>query len=120
MISSGTNLEFPFLRQRQCLSLKSRSHSTGLSLTAQACQTDGMATKPKRPRDTNQLAKFITDLATGELELPKTDEGKDPAAVALGRKGGLKGGKARADKLSAKRRAEISKLAASARWKKRH
>lgn len=76
-----------------------------------------MPTKPKRPRDANQLAKFITDLATGEIELPKTDEGKDPAAVALGRKGGLKGGKARADSLSAKRRAAIAKKAAKARWK---
>lgn len=83
------------------------------------CQTDRMATKPKRPRDTNQLAKFITDIATGEVELPKTDDGKDPAAVALGRKGGLKGGKARADKLSTKRRAEIAKKAAAARWAKR-
>ncbi|MDR5726738.1 MAG: histone H1 [Terriglobia bacterium] len=74
-------------------------------------------TKPKRPRDTNQLAKFIVDLATGEAELPKTDEGKDPAAVALGRRGGLKGGKARADSMTAKRRAEIAKKAAQARWK---
>lgn len=76
----------------------------------------GMATKPKRPRDTNQLAKFITDIATGEIELPKTDEGKDPAAVALGRKGGLKGGKARAKSLTAKRRVEIAKKAAAKRW----
>jgi hypothetical protein len=57
-------------------------------------QTADMSTKPKRPRDANQLAKLIADIATGEAELPKTDEGKDPAAVALGRKGGLKGGKA--------------------------
>ncbi|AMN48085.1 histone H1 [Steroidobacter denitrificans] len=77
-----------------------------------------MATKSKRPRDTNQLAKFITDVATGEVELPKTDEGKDPAAVALGRKGGLKGGKARASMLSADQRAKIAKLAAQARWKR--
>lgn len=77
-----------------------------------------MATKPKRPRDTNQLAKFITDIATGALEMPKTDEGKNPAAVALGRKGGLKGGKARARKLSADDRAKIAKRAAEARWKK--
>lgn len=70
----------------------------------------------KRPRDANQLAKFITDLATGEIELPKTDEGKDPAAVALGRKGGLKGGKARAESLTAKRRVAIAKKAAKARW----
>lgn len=78
-----------------------------------------MATKPKRPRDTNQLAKFITDIATGEAELPKTDDGKDPAAVALGRKGGLKGGRARADSLSAKKRSEIAKKAAKARWSNR-
>jgi hypothetical protein len=70
----------------------------------------------KRPRDANQLAKFIADVATGAAELPKTDEGKDPAAVALGRRGGLKGGKARAEALSKKRRAEIAKKAAKARW----
>ncbi|NGY06151.1 histone H1 [Solimonas terrae] len=77
-----------------------------------------MATKPKRPRDTNQLAKFITDIASGEVEMPKTDDGKDPAAVALGRKGGLKGGAARAQKLTAEERSEIAKKAAKARWKK--
>lgn len=66
----------------------------------------GMAKKPKRPRDPNQLAKLIADIATGEVELPKTEDGKDPAAVALGRKGGLKGGKARAESLSAARRTE--------------
>jgi hypothetical protein len=74
--------------------------------------------KPKRPRDTNQLAKFISDLATGEVTEPiKSDDGKDPAAVSLGRKGGLKGGKARADALSPKRRSQIAKKAAAARWK---
>jgi hypothetical protein len=73
----------------------------------------------KRPRDANQLAKLVTDLATGAVELPKTDDGKDPAAVALGRKGGLKGGKARAASLSKKRRAEIAKKAAAARWRVR-
>lgn len=76
------------------------------------------SSKAKRPRDTNQLAKFITDIATGEVELPKTDEGKDPAAVALGRKGGLKGGRARAEKLSDRRRRQIAKTAAKARWGK--
>lgn len=75
-----------------------------------------MATKSKRPRDTNQLAKFITDLATGEVELPKTEDGKDPAAVALGRKGGLKGGKARAEALSPTKRKRIAVKAAKARW----
>ena len=77
-----------------------------------------MATKPKRPRDTNQLAKFIVDLATGEAELPKSDDGKDPAAVSLGRRGGLKGGAARAKKLTPERRADIAKKAAAARWGK--
>ena len=73
--------------------------------------------KPKRPRDTNQLAKFITDLATGEIE-GKTEDGKNPAAVALGRLGGQKGGKARAESLTKKRRSEIAKKAAKSRWKK--
>lgn len=71
----------------------------------------------KRPRDPNQLAKLIADIATGEVQDAKTDDGKDPAAVSLGRRGGLKGGKARAAKLSAKKRTEIAKKAAKARWK---
>ena len=73
----------------------------------------------KRPRDVNSLAKFITDVATGQADLPKTDHGKDPAAVALGRKGGLKGGKARAAKLSDRRRSEIAQKAAAKRWSKK-
>ena len=71
--------------------------------------------KQKRPRDPNQLAKFIVDIATGEKT--EGESGKDPAAVALGRKGGLKGGNARRGALSDKRRAEIAKKAALARWK---
>lgn len=76
-----------------------------------------MAKTPKRPRDANKLAKCIVDLATGEAEEEKPDEGKDPAAVALGRKGGLKGGRARARKLSAEERSDIARLAAKARWR---
>lgn len=75
-----------------------------------------MAQNPKRPRDPNQLAKLIADIATGEVTETKTDDGKDPAAVALGRKGGLKGGAARAKKLTAEERSEIAKKAAKARW----
>ncbi|MBS0193180.1 MAG: hypothetical protein JSR34_02970 [Proteobacteria bacterium] len=75
-------------------------------------------TKPKRPRDTNMLAKLIVDIATGDVEDKKPDDGKDPAAVALGRKGGLKGGAARAAKLTAKQRSAIAKKAASSRWTK--
>jgi hypothetical protein len=73
----------------------------------------------KRPRDINSLAKFITDVATGQLELPKTSDGKDPAAVALGRKGGLKGGRARAEKLTPERLRLIAETAAKARWAKK-
>lgn len=73
---------------------------------------------PKRPRDTNKLAKSIVDLATGEAQEENPDEGKDPAAVALGRKGGLIGGKARAAKLTPDERSEIARIAATARWKK--
>lgn len=75
------------------------------------------SSKPKRPRDVNQLAKVITDEATGQAP-PKADpdEGKNPNAVALGRLGGLKGGKARARKLSKERRSEIAKNAAEQRW----
>lgn len=75
-----------------------------------------MTTKPKRPRDPNQLAKLITQIATGEADDLKTDDGKNPAAVALGRKGGLKGGAARASKLTPARRAEIAAKAAKVRW----
>ena len=78
------------------------------------------SSKPKRPRDQNQLAKLIVDISVGEAEEPKKpepdDTGKDPAAVALGRKGGLKGGKARADSLSPAKRSEIAKRAAKVRW----
>lgn len=76
-----------------------------------------MATKPKRPRDTNQLAKLIADIATGEAADESPATGKDPAAVALGRKGGLKGGAARAKKLTPEQRSVIAKNAANARWK---
>jgi hypothetical protein len=65
--------------------------------------------------DLNKLARRIVDDATGEN--PPVDDGKDPAAVALGRKGGKKGGKARAANMSAEERSEAAKKAAQARWK---
>ncbi len=78
-----------------------------------------MAQKPKRPRDTNQLAKFITDVAVGAEELPENKPtGKNKAAVELGRLGGLKGGKARAAKLTPEQRQEIARKAAQKRWGK--
>jgi hypothetical protein len=70
----------------------------------------------KRPRDPNQLAKLIVDIATGEVEDVLDDSGKDPAAVALGRKGGLKGGKARAARMTAEERSEAARRAARKRW----
>ena len=76
---------------------------------------------PKRPKDANQLAKAIVDIATGHADesVPTTQErAKDPAAVSLGRRGGLKGGRARADKLDPKTRREIAQRAAHARWSK--
>ena len=73
-----------------------------------------MPTKPKRPRDANQLAKLIVDLSTGEAtDLAETER------VVAGRSGGLKGGASRAKKLSPEQRADIARLAAQARWKKR-
>jgi len=68
-----------------------------------------MTDKPKRPRDANQLAHMIVGIATGE------DVKHEPDTSGQ-RKGGLKGGKARAAKLSPEERSEIAKKAAKARW----
>jgi hypothetical protein len=75
--------------------------------------------KPKRPRDTNLLAKAIADLATGEKTEPVIPDTRNPNAVALGRLGGLVGGKARAKALSKIQRTKIAKLGAHTRWGKR-
>ena len=70
--------------------------------------------------DPSKLAKEIIDLATDEHREDESeeDDGKDSAAVALGRKGGLKGGKARAKNMTAKERLEAARKAARARWGK--
>ena len=75
-----------------------------------------MAKKPKRPRDSNQLGKLIVELAVGDSTDVDMTANKDPAAVELGRKGGLKGGKARANTLTPEQRKEIAKKAALSRW----
>lgn len=72
----------------------------------------------KRPTDPNELGKLIVDLATGEA-VETADEGKDPAAVALGRKGGLVGGKKRAANMTPEQRSEAARKAAAARWAKK-
>jgi hypothetical protein len=71
----------------------------------------------KRPRDFSQAAKLVVDIATGQAEdRPPTPEeqGKDPAAAAMGKKGGT----ARAKSMTAERRAEIARKAAKSRWGK--
>jgi hypothetical protein len=74
----------------------------------------------KRPRDPNQLAKLMVDIASGETPDPIfTADGKNAAAVMLGRRGGLKGGIARAGKMSPEERSRIAKAAAEARWKRK-
>jgi hypothetical protein len=72
--------------------------------------------RAKRPRDPAQLAKLMIDIASGEVE----DLKPTPAtpATEFARQGGLKGGRARADKLSPERRTEIAKTAAQKRWRK--
>jgi hypothetical protein len=77
---------------------------------------------PKRSgkkQDINERAFSIVRQLTGEEPKPDPNAGKNPAAVALGRLGGLKGGKARAEKLTAKQRREMAKKAALARWQKK-
>lgn len=72
------------------------------------------SSKRPTPQDLNRLAARIVKEATEAGE-----KAKDPLAVELGRRGGLKGGKVRAEKLSAKKRIEIAKRAAFARWRKK-
>lgn len=72
-----------------------------------------MTDKPKRPRDANQLAKFITDIATGK-EKPEILADKESVPDKVGKKGG----KARAKALNPEQRSEIASVAATARWKK--
>ena len=73
-----------------------------------------MTSPPKRPRDPNQLAKLVVDLATGKESKPQ-ETGLTKRAAA----GGRKGGKARADSLTPERRSEIARTAAAARWRKK-
>ncbi len=80
------------------------------------------AKKKPAAKDTQQIARSVLDAVVPDAgPTPNQDTAepeKNPAAVALGRLGGLKGGKARAEKLTAKKRSEIAKKAAAARWSK--
>jgi hypothetical protein len=74
---------------------------------------------PKRPRDFSQAAKLVVDIASGQIsdrKLTAEEQGKDPAAVALGKRGGLKGGLARAAKMTKEQRSESARKAAKSRW----
>ena len=75
----------------------------------------------KRPTDLNQRAKSIVDIATSDTKDPENEamKLKNPHAVALGKLGGLKGGKARAAKLTSEQRSDIAKKAAKTRWNKK-
>lgn len=75
-----------------------------------------MTTKPKRPRDANQLAKLIADIATGDAADPVIT--KNMLKVESGRKGGERGGKGRMDALTEEQRRELATKAAQARWNK--
>jgi hypothetical protein len=76
-----------------------------------------MAKKSSKPRDTNSMAAAIVAQSVDpEDQGDDPYEGKNPAAVELGRRGGQKGGKARADKLTPERRSEIARAAAAERW----
>ena len=75
-----------------------------------------MATKRlKRPRDPVQLAKLVGDIAVGDVK-DEVDDGKDQAAVEFARRGGQKGGVARAKNLTSEQRREIARRAANIRW----
>lgn len=89
------------------------------------CMSAQESKKKKRPRDLNLLARSIAEEAVqqkfSEEDSPPPEEAlKNPHAVELGRLGGLKGGKARAQKLTPEQRVEIARIAAQARWKKSH
>jgi hypothetical protein len=75
-----------------------------------------MLKRSRMPRDTNQLAKMIVDMSTGNAPPEPEGPAKNPAAVALGKLGGAKGGKARAAALSPAKRKAIAKRAAAKRW----
>lgn len=97
-----------------------KDHSGSCSPPRERATIGGMPERsskpPKRPADVNERAFSIVGEAVGEIEPDDPDAEKDPAAVALGRKGGLKGGKARAANMTAEERSEAARKAAQARW----
>ena len=88
---------------------KEGGKTTGLCVT--------MFHMAKRPRDSNQLAKLIVDIATGAAEDTVSESKRQPSK--RGRAGGLKGGKSRSASLTPEQRQDIARDAAQARWKKK-
>ncbi len=82
------------------------------------CYHGTMPTRPRRPRDPNELAFQVFQEAIGEAPPRKPEPEKNPAAVALGKLGGAKGGKARAAKMTAEARVESARKAAKTRWQR--
>ena len=105
--------------------MKSRGRRVGVAGRLERGYTSGMPKRSSKQKDTQQLARAVLDAVVPDAEpekppeAAKTKKAKNPAAVALGRLGGLKGGKARAAKLTAKQRTEIARKAARTRWKSR-
>lgn len=87
-----------------------------MTLLGDARDNQVMQKRTRMPRDPNQLAKLIADMAYGEAEPEPEKPAKNPAAVALGKLGGAKGGKARAAKLTPEERSQAAKKAARTRW----
>jgi hypothetical protein len=79
-----------------------------------------MPKRSSKKKDINETAFSIVQQATGQSETPQAQPEKNPAAVSLGKLGGLKGGAARAIKLTPERRKEIARKAALSRWKKKN
>lgn len=75
-----------------------------------------MPKRPRRPRDPNELAFQVFQEAIGEAPPPPPEKEKNAAAVALGKLGGVKGGRARAAKMTSEERRESARKAARARW----
>src|SRR5271165_802307 len=98
-----------------------RGLSTSRPLGSGNTEAADMPKTPKRPRDFSQAAKLVVDIASGQIvnrELTPEEQGKDPAAVALGKRGGLKGGLARAAKMTKEQRSESARKAAKSRWER--
>ena len=89
----------------------SPARKAGFAPSADSDYLERMTDRPKRPRDANQLAKFIVDVATGDPSPAVLEDGDRKASAVAG-------GKARADALTKEQRKEIARIAADARWKK--